>query len=166
MRPWGGGRTPLPIGTWVGGGNVIGDGTGGNMAVIIRFQVLGAPKLASLMMSIDDLSMHSTNPAARPATMVTVNMDRGLADASQWTFQMEADATGVTRGTAMSAKDGQILPLFFSGMRVTGTSPQINFETENVNVVVFTVTASGYLWDGAARSFPGGPLRPIGGIFG
>jgi len=165
-RPWGGWEAPLPAGTWVGGGNVVGDGTGGNQAVILRFQVLGAPRLIPMMVSLEQVSCHSTFVTARNWTLTTINMDHALADGSQWNGDMQADAPGVSRGTSFQSEDAALFPLFFSGMRETGTAPQFNFETENNSGKVFTVNASGYWWDAASRSFPGGPMRPVGSIFG
>jgi len=165
IRPFRGFEDPaLPNGYWAVHASVLGDGSGGLMSVNIRFSSATEPNPSTLW-NLEQLTVSHTG------TNTLFRMDLGNMDpfpigpstgALRKEYEEILSATISGRSTNTTAK---ILPIFLgaAGKAVNG---DLAFDVTNVNATSLSVFAQGYFWGPEAINAPGGPQRPVTGLFG
>lgn len=164
-RPFPGYTAPgLPSGFWLGVGEVEGDLSGGDRILNFNLKTAGEG-LATRVFTLEQLTITSLETTARNVEMQTGNMDfiNGLPADAIWV------ATGILAvGRTQAALDQQTLklPAFLGNPRSTALAAFLSISIANANLIALLATAQGYTWDGRAILEPGGPQRPLNGIYG
>ena len=168
IRPYSGYSDPsLPIGAWVAQAGRAGDATGGTINLDFLFKLDENPQTSELFsleqMSIDITSVLGVHQEGSIETfgMDTLAPNRDLSN-QKWHFSLKAFNTS----TAMELDKSQILPLWLGAPnRIEGDSGLRLFFV-NTNLILYQVILQGYMWGPRAVMAPGGPRRPVGGLFG
>lgn len=159
-RPFNGYDDPrLPVGLWVSEQAVIGDATGGFRVVQLVFNPASAPR-ASLFYSLEQIHISDTDNNSKNGAITSQNLD-GVIGSQVWRVT-------IGDGPALATIPFQNLPdfpLFLGGQIVQGTTSSLDFQFANVDGATLNCSAQGYMWSARSRSTPGGPQRPVGGLF-
>jgi len=167
IRPFRGYEDPgLPQGFWHFRLAALGDATGGQLSVAIRFQIVGRPSPSQLW-SLDQLMINSTTSStAISARLQVVNMDQvpamGSTGALSDTYSMELSPD--TFGVALRRQLCQ-LPLFVGQPIDNNLNAGLQIDVPNVNALSLNVRAQGYFWGPGAINAPGGVRRPVDGLY-
>ena len=166
VRPYSGYTDPsLPIAAWIAQGGVAGDASGGSVFMDFIFQDADNPQVTELY-SLDQISFDTTGTAAREVALSTVNMDtlapNRRASPQFWRFRTETIAT-----VGISALDFEnpMLPLWLGSPNKDEGKGAIRLNVVNVDLLLYAATLQGYVWGPRSVLAPGGPRRPIGGLF-
>lgn len=169
IRPFRGFAQPeLPDGFWAAHASVLGDGSGGLQSVNIRFSSATEPNVSTLWNLEQLLIFHQNNNNVR---VDFGNMDIFPPESSTGALSKLIHLTLVDFGTAPVGRGlpltdvSSSLPIFLgaAGKDVNG---DLTFDIDNVTGVSFSVFAQGYFWGPASINAPGGPQRPLTGLYG
>lgn len=154
-----------PSGIWRADAFETGDGTAGFLEMDFVFNLATAP-IGALLYSLDQYAVFVGGASAdRECFVSTTLMGRsGLAFNLRWAFNLRrmdaADQSGITPSDSNGFR-GILL-----GVPVTqGATSSLNTQVPNVDTEVLQVHASGYVWDQVAQQQPGGPVRPLKGLY-
>jgi len=165
-RPWRGYDDPgLPVGMYIAQNSVTGDGSGGRMIVIFQFKGEGEP-VSGRFYNIEQINVIASDQTTKLCHLVAINWETlgpvGLVN-RRWRFELEDD-------DANSAINDQIylpLPLFLGSVApVPSLAAQIEVATGNINLVSFTATIQGYIWEPRSVQAEGGLRRPVDSLYG
>jgi len=166
QRPWQGYSDPgLPVGMWVSQGTVLGDASGGNQSVIMRFKEEGDP-LGARFYNIEQMEVHSTRQVgALRAGLLIENFDiissTGLVN-RQIHIAMQTD--GITDSAMISGN--MKVPIFMGRPTLVGVSSQLTARTLNTLNETWFFTAQGYIWEPRSLLVDGGLRRPLDSLYG
>jgi len=153
----------LPLGTWLGQGNVIGDGSGGTSTVLMAAS-RGTAALTRLFLSIEELMVSSTNNANKDGELRTVNMER-IAEGElvrRWAATM---VTGPSAAMLhLTARQG-ILKAFIGAPGAVGAPAGVSSILENASGTTHAIIIGGYFWGPRSINVDGGPSRPQQGLY-
>lgn len=165
IRPFSGFRDPsLPTGYWVGNGTVTGDGSGGTMAVDLRFQFTDGPRMSSFF-SLEQFYVTSTDNVAQNVRLSTFNMDRlspSLLPNPRWSVPLLP--TDVNIDNASSEVNGR-LGIFLGSPSNAEVTSIIQAIANEVSATLLTLGAQGYVWGPRAILTEGGLQRPAQGLY-
>lgn len=154
----------LPIGIWQGTGQVIGDASGGNMEVDLVFNRSTAERDGNFY-SFDQLMINSTDVGGtRVGELFFFNLGTVVGLIFQrYAIQMLISHPGNfanirTEGLAF-------LPLFMGRQFREGVTTGLAIAFANINTAIVDMSAMGYVWGPRSINSPGGPSRPLQGIF-
>ncbi len=168
-RPWGAfDDTALPVGVWLGGGAVLGDVSGGTMAVQVRFALEGQRTTQELF-SLEELAI-DFDTTAIVVNLATETMDPDWAagigptgSSRSWTLPLTTKTEG---GSALDGDRVRGLRGLWIGRQA---DPNVNagllFRTTNADGQTLHVLCQGYVWGPRSVSVPSGPRRPMPGMF-
>jgi len=168
---WGGGPAPLPMGTWYADGTVVGDATGGVMIVSVKFN-LPNQNLDSVIYNLEQFDMFVLGTGGNILVEILgwrIDPRNPLGSNTGWKRTIPTTASQGTDGFLLMTAEQDIqstLPVLFGSQGQVAQGSQLNLEKTNVNLDSLGIWAMGYMWDSGARSFPGGPRRPEGVVFG
>jgi len=154
----------LPQGIWQGQVSAVGDASGGIQSAAIIFNDTNAPRDPNFY-SLDEMSA-SQGPSVAGAViafMSLLNMGgSGLSVARSY-----ATTLSVFNGTdvAMITRAMSFMPIFLGRQTATGANTNIQFVVPNDNGSTLVFSAMGYWWGPRSINAPGGPSRPLQGIF-
>ena len=165
QRPWQGYIDPgLPVGMWIAQGTILGDASAGTQAVIFTFKGEGQP-LGGRFYDVEQLEVHSTDPAGMPGEFSIQNMDViGSTGLVTRRIHFDLASDGFTN-TAMQTNAIR-LPLFLGRPQLIGIAAEIAFSTPNQDLETFFATAQGYIWEPRSLLTDGGLRRPIDSLYG
>lgn len=153
-----------PMGTWFGNFAVTGNATGGTLTIHHQFMAFDQPAVASILYSLEQLSILSTASGTQQYRVRTFNMDRHPAGALSNAFRVQsrADQSG---GSSLDTSELLPVPLFLGAPAMQGTTASIALTTANVDVIVITMSVQGYFWGSRSILVDGGLQRPPFGLY-
>lgn len=168
LRPWNAFSEPaLPEGGWFVNFVIAHAGGGGLVTAEARFQETNE-SLSSRLWSMEQISMTQLGALGSPTIEIrTTNLEtfqrQGVGNTG-FTVRMVANP-----GTGRSLEGSHLtfLPWFLGAPRIENIAA--GFEVLDADGGVGERTSmliSGYYWGPAARNAPGGPQRPVTGLFG
>lgn len=153
----------LPTRIWEGSGTVTGNGTGGFMEADLVFNLSTAPRDANFY-SLEHIMFFFTSNTSPQATLRMVNLGSVLGVALRtWTIGIGV-LSGVTGG-AIFGRELAVLPIFMGRQFAAGVTSLVSMATSNIDLIVMTFQAQGYVWGPRSINTPGGPSRPLQGVF-
>jgi len=168
VRPYSGYADPaLPVAAYVGQASSVGDASGGQMNINFLFQE-GDTGHISEMFNLEQLALDTTINAAALGTMRLSRMD-SLSFPNRPMFgQIWSLLLPASQGSAENALGigSLVLPLWFGSPNRNEGDALIRFILPNVDLELYAVTIQGYMWGPRSVLAPGGPQRPVGGLFG
>lgn len=155
-----------PIGYWQAALSVIGDATGGNLAIDLLFQPAFPAFLNSQMYSVERFALRSTESSDRVVSISTVNMGgpSNLVFSNEYAVQIRSIAN-VTTAAAGQDQSQNLVPWFIGSQRQAGTSASLSLITSNLDGITFKLEAEGYRWSARSVLVDGGPQRPPTGPY-
>lgn len=168
IRPYSAYEDPsFPIAAYVAQGGSVGDGTAGNLFMQFLFKRT-ADNAVSELFSLEQLAIDSTGTANVEGTIKTLNMDslainRPLSPQT-WRVLLQP-ATGMSVPTAMDTNKNNFLPLWLGAPFLGEGNSGLEFEWPNTDLRLYQVIIQGYIWGPRSVLAPGGPRRPISGLF-
>ena len=167
IRPYSAYDDPsLPIAAWISQGGVAGDASGGFVSMSFVFQRADDPQISELF-NLEMLSFDTSQSASQNMMLETVAMDTLAPNrpASSQRWQMLTVATSV--GTSgLTLEKNNVLPLWLGSPSREEGQGVLRITTPNVDLLLYAATLQGYMWGPRSVLAPGGPRRPVGGLFG
>lgn len=163
----------LPAGYWVVHVGILGDASGGAAQQFLEFSRVGTSR-PSQMYSLEALVIdQSINPQSEPfdsyALMEILRFDQlpaqGGTGAQFWWYGLHLKDIGGQRIGAAIQQEAGYLPIFLGAPDKQLLGSFILIEHNNFNGAIFSVKAEGYFWNPGAINAPGGPRRPIDGLY-
>jgi len=155
----------LPVAAWIAQGGVAGDATAGS--VFMNFHFKDDPQDVSEFFNLEQMSIDIATDANVEVRMETLQMDQlsvnRPASPQVWHLQLNG-ISGLATG-AMPLLSNQ-LPLWLGSPAGGEGSSGLSFEFLNIDLRLYAITIQGYMWGPRSVLAPGGPQRPIGGLFG
>ncbi len=153
----------MPEGYWFGSSVTTGDASAGTANHAINFNQAGGPR-SSRIYSLEQISIFSDDVVTRVGRLEQVNLEgpanrvfRGIMGI---TLLLSVD------GISMNTQDEAFLPRFLGSQRDPALVASIAFVIANIENVVTTFEVAGYWWGPRSVLVPGGPQRPLNGMFG
>ena len=166
IRPYSGYDDPsLPTATWVAQAGRAGDASGGNINLDFLFQ-RDDDALTSELYSLEQIAIDVTSGTAQGGSIQTINMDdlapnRPLTD-QLWSFSLNPAISGLA---SLRMDLSMLLPLWLGSPNRAEGDSGIRFFLTNVNLRLYQIVIQGYQWGPRSILAPGGPRRPVGGLF-
>lgn len=167
MRPYSGYDEPqLPIGAWIGAGDIVGDATGGFVQMNFLFQ-FGQQPLNPNLFNVERFTAEVSANTTQRANIEDRNMDN-LAPGrpvgvERWSFELTGD--GVSNAIVSVASQSG-LPMWLGQCVEALLECGVRFQFVNTTLLTFTVRCQGYVWGPRSILAPGGPQRPPFGFLG
>lgn len=149
----------LPSGIWKGSQIVTGDASGGFMEVDLLMSPIGP--LNTRFYSIDQFSAFQTGATAIAAHFIIINLGQLTDRRYDLPLVLSGDQTNVDPLGSQFA----FLPLFLGSQVNAAASALVAFVCQNGDTEILTFNAMGYFWQARAGNAPGGPSRPVQGVF-
>jgi len=171
VRPYTGYEDPsLPIAAYFAQGGVAGSASGGGVFMTFRFQ--GAevlPDQISEIYNLEQLSADTSTTVPRNLEVASLNMD-ALSFArpgspQKWQLRTE---TSQDNASALPLETATGLPIWLGSPNQDAVSGDAGVRItwqDNIDLLLYAVSIQGYIWGPRAVLAPGGPRRPIGGLF-
>jgi len=159
----------LPVGIWHMSATLVGDASGGFMAVRAQFKEEGQAVPGDFW-NLEQVSALVSDVTTRDAFLRTVGLapTPGLpAFDRQWAVEF-VTLGGSIGNAALGGAAFQLLPLFLGAVRGSASS-SATVDIGHGNVTAsdsLSVSMMGYRWDARSILAPGGPRRPPNGLFG
>ena len=153
-----------PLGSWQAVLEATGDASGGTLFIDLMFATSFAAALSSIIWSVEQIALQSTDATPRNFQLRTINMGGppGSSLDNQHALITAVDGTG---GTSLDATDVSPLPMFVGSQSGIPTTALVGIVGTNVDLQVVHFEAQGYYW-GARSILPdGGPQRPPTGLY-
>lgn len=170
-RPYSGYDDPaFPIASWISQGLVIGDASAGSANIDLLFVFAEGLAAITEMYNLEQLHVDTQVPTTEQILMRTQSMDNLAPNrpAAEQSWLIPLTSTGAN-DTVMSLVQASGLPLWLGSPTIVGGGGNLDsglrFEFQNVNLVVYEVSAQGYMWSTRSILAPGGPQRPPFGLF-
>jgi len=168
LRPFAAYADPgLPEGYWASHLSLLGDATGGLQSINIRMSASAQPN-PSTIWSLEQLAIfHGTGGG------LNIRMDYGgfdvfpVGSSSSTLLKLLQialfDLGTASSGSAMNLVDTKVST--FLGSARKDVNVDLSFDSDNADGVGFSVFAQGYYWGPGAINAPGGPRRPVEGLY-
>lgn len=167
IRPYSAYEDPsLPVASWISQLGIVGDGSGGIARINFLIEREGQVRITELF-NLEQIAV-DTSSLARIFSLETNDMDN-LSPARQVSPQIFAFTTTVTANgvSAMLPDQYTVLPIWFGAPEQTGSAQDkgLRVTFNNSDGLLYLVTLQGYMWSPRSILAPGGPRRPVGGLF-
>lgn len=169
VRPYSGYEDPsLPIGAWVAQGGIAGDASGGDLFMIFSFARDDDAQVTELY-NLEQVAIDTTKATGSEAALMDVlNMDqlafnRPLTDA-RYAILLADTISGF--GVALLEGGFAPLPIWLGAPSRVEGDKGLRFQFDNVDLQLYSIIIQGYIWGPRSVLAPGGPRRPVGGLFG
>ncbi len=155
-----------PIGYWQAAKSLLGDASGGTLAIDLLFQTANGPeRLNSQMYSVERFSTTGSTPSGRDMIIKAVNMGGPANQGFKQEYFVNTDGLVATNGSALLARDIVIVPWFLGSQRIAGTVASLSIIVANPDGVTIDFEAEGYVWSPRSVLVDGGPQRPPTGLY-
>lgn len=152
----------LPIGTWRGLQTVTGDGSGGFAEVDLILNLAAAPRDANFY-SLEHFFWTTNDIAGNRGILLSLlNLETALANRR---FSLFATIVVDTTIQALDPRSYGILPIFMGSQVSSGVTVAVAAAVDNINSAVTFFGAEGYIWGPRSINAPGGPSRPLQGLY-
>ena len=168
IRPFRGYEDPaLPDGYWAAHAALLGDASGGLQSINIRISTAAQPS-ASLIWSMEQLAIHSAVGGG-----VNLRIDYGGFDvfpvgistsALVKLLHVQLNDLGTAAGGSGLKLEDSAVPVFLGSAR-KDVNVDLSFDVDNNDGLGFSVFVQGYFWGPGAVNAPGGPQRPVAGLY-
>jgi len=166
VRPYAGYDDPsLPVAAWIGQAGIAGDVSGGNVIIDFLFQRANDAQISELF-NLEQMTVDTTADASQEVLMQTVAMDTLAPNrpASDQLWSLNTDGL-LGSVSALLLDRGNGLPLWLGAPNRVEGNGVLRFTMANTNLRLYAITVQGYMWGPRSVMAPGGPRRPIGGLF-
>lgn len=161
---WGGYRDPrLPTRVWNARLSSTGDATGGDQSLFLIFNPANAERLDEAF-SLEELYLASTSGVADDVLVEVRNLGSFKGGVRPISFVQgmplsEAPNVGLN-------PQSRITPMWLGEQVLTTTESSVVVIKNNIDTVILTIWAGGYVWGPRSKSAPdGGYQRPREGVF-
>jgi len=168
QRPWRGYDDPgLPVGMYISQGVILGDLSGGDMQINIRFRNAGVAA-SGRFFNIEQLEISVTSElSATPGFLNFVNFElsgtTGLVNRAH-RFILTSTAGAIS---ALDFSEAPRLPIFLG---ITSPIPALDADViigiDNIDGETLTATMQGYIWEPRSVMALGGLRRPVDSLYG
>ena len=167
IRPYSAYDDPgLPVAAWIAQAGIAGDASGGTVLIDFDFQLEAQP--VSELYNLEQLAIDTDDSSAVDIMMQTQGMDQ-LAQtrpASPQKWSMTTDGV-LGADSAVRLQDAKVgLPIWLGSPNNIDSNGTLRFIFLNSDGRLYAITAQGYMWGPRSILAPGGPRRPVGGLFG
>ena len=154
----------LPEGIYQAGAFTTGDGTGGNITQIFEFNSSAARRDARFY-SLEYLTLtQAGDGGSREIELAITNLGSVLgAIFRRWRFQF-LSSVSLAR-TALPGDVYSFLPVFLGRQSLPNSNSTVFFTLANTDTVITSYTIEGYMWGARSINAPGGPSRPLQGMY-
>lgn len=153
----------LPSGTWFGRVQLVGDASGGIMAAQLDFTKVGS-LFNSRFYSLEDFIATKNQQ-----TNVDAGLEiRNMGDPGQSGNPRIYSAFFVTSNPLAVVQPQAVVPLrglFLGQQQLVSSVSGLILTLANSNGILVTMFAEGYFWAARAVNAPGGPSRPVQGLY-
>jgi len=167
-RPFNGWDDPsLPLGYWVANTFLTGTASGGEQTISVIFSASATP-LNSNFYSLEQLTLQYVTTTARPISVRTGNMDMGSLGGAVDMGVIVQLVAGTTHGgiAMMSPRDAEYFKgIWLGSPRLSTADAKLTAQADNTNGAPFVFAAQGYYWGPRSILTPGGPQRPVRGMY-
>lgn len=154
----------LPDAIWAVSATVSGDATGGQRTIDIAFDASGA-NLSGRLYNIEQYEAFDSEGTLKVIRVQAENLGfPPFVLVQDWGIQMQVLSSSADV-IAMVESTRQLSGVFLGRQIDTVTAAFLSSRIANSNGDVFRVGAWGYMWSPRAINAPGGPRRPIDGLF-
>lgn len=152
----------LPERIWRASLSSLGDASGGVNTCQLNLKSAGVSP--GNIFSLERLSFHATAVGVTAVKTSLGGMETWPPgfDIPEWTDLVRANDAGTTADLPLL---NALTRLFIGRAADDGTAGTIAFQTSNDDGETNDVTVTGYLWTPGAINAPGGPRRPLEGVF-
>jgi len=150
----------LPGGTWLGSSTATGDGSGGVVEVDLVTSPATAP-FDSLFYSLEKISVTYTFGTAGAGRLQILNLGQIISRIFAFPLVLDPDASNLD----IAGRDFALFPLFLGQQINRNATSAIAFQADNQNAETLRFQAEGYYWDVESANAPGGPSRPVQGMY-
>jgi len=167
VRPYSGYDSPgLPIAAWISQGGTVGDASGGVINMDFLFQRDDDAQVSELF-NLEQISVDTTSATSRDFTIQTLNMDNLAPNrpASTQKWKSNSQFGSGLSNSAFDLDNANILPLWLGAPNRGEGDVGLRIFWPNIDLLLFAVTLQGYMWGPRSVLAPGGPQRPVGGLF-
>ena len=153
----------LPEGMWQGAVASLGNGSAGiNAAALLFNQGTGVPRDPNFY-SLDQISCIDTFNSAQVFSISIVGFgELGIAG---YSYAFQGLVFNGTDNILPAPALAGFLPHWMGRQSAVSVSSNIQMVTPNINAATITFHARGYWWGPRSINAPGGPSRPLQGIF-
>jgi len=150
----------LPSGIWKGSMVAVGDASGGVVETDLVFSPIGP--LNTRYYSLDQaMATYSDGGGDRLGTTSVINLGQLQTRRYNGIMRLAADASS----QQVQGRDWAFLPIFLGAQINPAATSLVSFKTVNTLNEILSFTAMGYFWQARAGNAPGGPSRPVQGVF-
>lgn len=149
----------LPQWIWVGQVVVVGDASGGDRSGSIILATAAGPKV-SLLWSLEQMSILDSDNNSKDMDLTFLGTDELLG-----TQVMRISIGAGVTTASIPAQNYPRMPFYIGAHQAQGAAAALLLTAANVNTAVMAFTAQGYCWGSRSRSIPGGPQRPLQGLY-
>ncbi|KKL53336.1 hypothetical protein LCGC14_2276450 [marine sediment metagenome] len=150
----------LPSGFWFGAATTTGDATGGTNTLQFDF-TKSTGLFNSQYYSLEQIMVNQAAATSPAMALLIANFE--LTGGMRYSLPLLTNE-GSNAGLIPS-NTGGLVPLFLGQQRAVNTAMSISFTLTNDDTVVITVMIQGYVWSVRSTSVPGGPQRPVNGLY-
>jgi len=166
LLPFRQGGGALPLGLWTGQGSVANDASGGEAFVGFQVVTLTEP-FSALVINIEQVELTDDGGANVTVLLEATGFEEHDPDANRNVIFKFSTITGPTSATGVSAQNMLVKPIFLGRCdRTSGQDSRIRLIWANVNGIRTRAALFGYYWGPEAMNVAGGPIRPLGSVFG
>lgn len=168
VRPYSGYDDPsLPIAAWISQGGLAGDVSGGSIFMDFLFQRADDAQVTELF-NLEQLSVDTSAESPSTFMLSTLTMDNLAPNRPASPQKWKGDTSSVVSASSSATPlfNVTILPLWLGAPNKVEGNGGLRLQTVNTNGVLVAATLQGYMWGPRSVLAPGGPRRPVGGLFG
>jgi len=155
----------LPSGIWFAMATVIGDATGASANLFFNFNPQITP-LSGVVYNLEQLTWRANGVTPLAVRLQALGFSFRPGTPLDVIAELSFVATAVEGTSSILGRDlAPIKGTFLGQQRVVGTGPILHLDAANVDTRIYQGSVAGYYWDPRATRAPGGPIRPVGGLF-
>jgi len=166
IRPYSAYDDPsFPVAAWIAQAGIAGDASGGLLIIDFLFQGPGAQ--ISELFNLEQLAIDTNANTVEDIMIETIGMDtlapNRLASPQKWSVTTD-NVLGTDSAVRLNAA-AQGLPLWLGAPSRQEGNGVIRFTFLNANLRLYAITIQGMMWGPRSVLAPGGPRRPLSGLF-
>lgn len=150
----------FPSGYHLTEGAMIGDATGGDQVLLFDFS-RSTEQRNSQYYSIEEIRIAKFEPTADNIELEIVNFDSAI------TTRMHLELVNTQSGFgSLSARDVAAIRGIFLGQQSSPTgNTSVSITMDNTDTILVRMLLGGYVWSARSTAVPGGPQRPLTGLY-
>lgn len=151
----------LPSGTWTAQTLSVGDGSSGQNEIDLVFSPSAAP-FDSQYYSLEHFAVTTTLQTNTQGDLRIINLGAFIL-ARAYSFGLLRDAANSE--AHVQGRSYALLPIFLGQQQAQATTTLVAFRLPNIDTEVLTFSGEGYYWSVRSLNAPGGPSRPVQGLY-